>query len=144
MNSIEIRNNRKLVISLLIVLAISSFGMTYYIFFSASSNTNIVIKLIYFILNAFLIKTIYGQANVVIKDKPVLIFSKSEIEIYQNGKYVSFLWSLVVNCKVEKEADGVTHYLTIETAGEKIVINISWLEKSPVEIEKLLNMYKMK
>lgn len=71
-----------------------------------------------------------------------MIFSKSEIEINEKGKPVSFLWLQIIDWKIEKDQESNTHYLTIQTVDQKKKINISWLDKTPEEIEELLQMYK--
>jgi hypothetical protein len=68
--------------------------------------------------------------------------NNSEIIINDNGSPVSFLWPQIINWKIKKEEDSGTHYLILETAEKTRKINLSWLEKSPTEIEELLRIYK--
>jgi hypothetical protein len=142
METIEIRQNKKTLIPMLALLTAALFGMTYYIYFSGKFDNNNTMKLLYVFLTASLIYAIYIQAKKLFKNEPVLTFSKSEIEINEKGKPVSFLWLQVIDWEIEKEEDGGTHYLTIETADKKRKINISWLDKRPSEIEELLQTYK--
>lgn len=140
MEAIEIRQNKKTLIPMLALLTAALFGMTYYIYFSGKFDNNNTMKILYIFLTASLIYAIYIPAKKFFKNEPVLTFNKSEIEINEKGKPVSFLWLQVIDWKIEKE-DG-THYLTIETADIKKKINISWLDKRPNEIEELLQTYK--
>jgi hypothetical protein len=142
METIEIRQNKKILIPMLALLTAALFGMTYYIYFSGKFDNNNTMKILYVFLTASLIYAIYIPAKKFFKNEPVLTFSKSEIEINEKGKPVSFLWLQVIDWKIEKEEDGGTHYLTIETADKKSKINLSWLDKRPSEIEELLQTYK--
>ena len=142
METIEIRQNKKTLIPMLAVLTAALFGMTYYIYFTGKFDNNNTMKVVYVFLTASLLYAIYIPTKKFIKNEPVLTFSKSEIEINKKGKPVSFLWLQVIAWTIEKEEDGGTHYLTIETADTKKKINISWLDKRPNEIEELLQTYK--
>ncbi|HEX6431276.1 MAG TPA: hypothetical protein VF008_26480, partial [Niastella sp.] len=68
--------------------------------------------------------------------------NKSEITINEKGKPVSLLWMQVLDWKIEKEEDGGTKYLIIETAEKSKRINISWCDKKPDEIEALISTFK--
>jgi hypothetical protein len=142
METIEIRQNKKTLIPMLAVLTAALFGMTYYIYFSGKFDHNITMKILYVFLAVLLVYAICIPARKFFKNEPVLTFSKSEIEINEKGKPVSLLWLQVIDWKIEKEEDGGTQYLMIETADTKKKINISWLDKRPSEIEELLQAYK--
>jgi hypothetical protein len=142
METIEIRQNKKTLIPMLAVLTATLFGMTYYIYFSGKSDNNNTMKIVYVFLTASVLYTIYIPTKKFLKNEPVLTFSKSEIVINEKGKPASFLWLQVIDWNIEKEEDGGTLYLTIETADTKKRINISWLDKRPNEIEQLLQTYK--
>jgi len=142
METIEIRQNKKTLIPMLVILTIALFGIIYYIFLSRKFNNNNTIKLLYVFLSASLIYAIYVPTRKFIKNEPVLKFSKTELEINEKGKLVSLLWLQVIDWRIEKETDGGTHYLIIETADRTHKLNISWLDKKPSEIEGLLQLYK--
>ena len=144
METIEIRQNKKTLIPMLTLLTVALFGMTYYIYFSGKFDNNTTMKIVYIFLNALLIYAIYIPTKKFFKNEPVLTLSKSEIEINEKGKPVSFLWMQISDWKIEKDDDGPTHYLIIETADGKKKINISWLEKRPSEIEELLLKFNKK
>lgn len=116
--------------------------MIYYVYFSGRFSHNNGMKILYFFGGASLLYAIYIPARKFIRNEPVLTFSRSEIEINEKGKPVSYLWVQVISWSIEKDPDGRTHYLVIETAGSKSNINISWLEKKPDEIEALMLTYK--
>jgi hypothetical protein len=142
MQTIEIRQNKKTLIPMLAVLTAALIGMTYYIYFSGTYDNNNTMKIVYVFLTASLLYSIYIPTKKFVKNEPVLTFRKSEIEINEKGKPVSFLWLQIIDWKIEKEEDSSTYYLTIETADTKKRINISWLDKGPSEIEELLRTYK--
>lgn len=129
---------------MLVLFTAALVGMTYYIYFSGKFDHNNIMKILYLVLNVSVAYTIYVPAKKFFKNEPVLTFSKSEIEIHEKGKPESLLWLQVINWRVEKEKDGNTHFLIIETADKKYKINISWLEKPPNEIEELLQTYNKK
>lgn len=135
MATIEIRQSKKKLIPMLVLLAVGLFVMIYYVFFLDNNNT---MKVLYVLLAASLAYAIYLPVKKFFKNEPVLAFNKSEIEINEKGKPVPLLWRQIIDWRVEKEKDGNTHYLIIETADKKYKINISWLEKRPSEIEALL------
>lgn len=144
MENIEIRQNKKTVIPMLVFLIAVNLGMTYYIYFSGKIDNNAYIKLLYVFLTAFLLYAIYIPIKKLVKNEPVLIFSKTGIEINEKGNPISFIWHQVIDWKIEKEEDGGTHYLIVETQEKKSKLNISWLEKQPAEIEALFQKYKTK
>jgi len=118
--------------------------MIYYVYFSGRFSDNNGMKILYFFGGASLLYAIYIPLRKFIGNEPVLTFSRSEIEINEKGKPVSYLWLQVINWSIETDAEGRTHYLVIETEGRKRKINISWLEKKPAEIEALMLTYKPK
>ena len=144
METIEIKPNKKTLIPILALMTAGLFGMTYYIYFSGAFDDNNSMKILYIFLTASLIYSIYIPTKKFFKNESVLTFSESGIEINKKGKPISLLWLQVIDWKIEKEEDSSTHYLIVETADDKRKINISWLDKSPIEIEKLLKTFKAK
>jgi len=142
METVEIRQNKKTLIPMLVILILALLGMTYYIFLSGKFDNNSTMKLLYVFLTASLIYAIYIPTKKLIKNEPVLKFSNTELEINEKAKSISLLWEQVIDWSIEKEEDGGTHYLIIETAEGKRKINISWLDKSPSKIEEIFQTYK--
>jgi hypothetical protein len=142
METIEIKQNKKALVPMLVLLTAALLGMVYYIYFSGKFDNKNTMKIVYSILTVSLLYAIYIPVRKFFKNEPVLTFSKSEIEINEKGKAVSFPWLQIIDWKIEKETDGGTHYLIIETIDRKRKINISWLDKRPNEIEELLQKYK--
>jgi hypothetical protein len=138
METVEIRQNKKILIPMLVILSLALVGTFYYIFLSGKFDHGNIIKLIYVLLTASLGYAIYVPTRKFIKNEPVLKLSKSEIELNEKGKPVSFLWIQVIGWKIEKDTDSSTHYLVVQTTDTKKKINISWLDRKPAEIEELL------
>lgn len=144
MEKIEIRQNKKTLIPILALFTAALFAMIYYIYFSGKFDNNNTMRIVYIFITASTIYAIYIPAKKIFKNEPILTLSKSEIEINEKGEPVSFLWLQVIDWKIEKDEDGSTYFLTIETYESKKKINISWLEKRPIEIEELLQTFKKK
>ncbi|MFT3678828.1 MAG: hypothetical protein QM791_01060 [Ferruginibacter sp.] len=142
MQTIEIRQNKKTVVPMLVFMILSLLGMNYYIFFHGMPGGYNTSKILYVLLNVPLLYSIYLSTRKFFKNEPVLIFSKSGIEINEKGKPVSLLWIQVTDWKIEND-DG-THYLTINTTDAKKKINISWLDKRATEIEELMQEFTKK
>lgn len=141
METIEIRQNRKPLIPFLALWIASSIGVIYFIYFSGMSN--ITTMVFYFLINAFLIYNTYIPLKKFFQNLPILKLNNSEIEIYDKGTSFLLLWEQIIEWKIETDEEGI-YYLIIETADKKQKINISWLDKSPDAIEKLLQHYKTK
>jgi hypothetical protein len=142
METVEIRQNKKTLIPMLVILTLALFGMSYYIYFSGRFDNNNTMKLVYVFLTASLICAIYIQTKKFIKNEPVLKLNESHLEINEEGKPLSFLWLQITHWEIEKDEDGGTYYLRVETADTKKKINISWLNKRPAEIEELFLTFK--
>jgi hypothetical protein len=142
METIEIRQNKKTLIPMLVLLLGALIATTYYVYFSGKYDGNIIMKVLYVFLSAILFYAIYFPAKKFFKNEPVLTLSKSEITINEKGKPVSFLWAQINDWKIEKDSDGGTQYLIINASALTKKINISWLEKRPSEIEELIYAYK--
>lgn len=127
---------------MLVLLSLVVTAQTYYIYFSGKVAANSTINIVYGFMTAIIVYTIYFLGRKICKNEPVLIVNESEITINEKGKPVSFLWMQVLDWKIEKEEDGGTTYLTIETAEKRKKVNISWFDKKPAEIEELIRAYK--
>ncbi len=139
METIEIGQNRKALIPMIILLAAGLIGVTYYIYFSGKFENDRTIKIVYVFLTVSLTYTIYIQIIKLIKDEPILILSNDSILINDKLKPVSIKWIEIKEWNIIKEDS--THYLNIRTSGKSKRINIAWLEKQPEELENLIKEY---
>ena len=144
MQPIEIRQNKKTLIPVLIIIFASVIGMVYYAFVSGNWDKMPVMKLVYVFLSVIILSSLYFSVRKFIKNEPVLTISKSDITINEKRKAVSILWGQIHEWKIEIESDGGTPYLINKTAEEKKRINIAWLEKDHEEIEELMITYSGK
>lgn len=142
METIEIRQNKKRLIPMLAFMTAALLGMTYYIFLSGKFDGIIIIKAVFVVAGGSLAYVIYIAAKKLFKNEPVLIIDRNIITIHEKGKPASYLWQQVTSWKIEKEKDGPTEYLIIKTADSTKKVNISWLDRSPFEIEQLIHQYK--
>ena len=140
METIEIRQNKKTLIPMICGLGIALVAMTYYIYFSGKFDNNNTMKLLYVFLTASLLYAIYIPTRKFIKNEPILILAKDSIEIIDKKKTTSIHWLQIRDWKIEN--DEGTRYLIIDTAEIKKKINISWLDKTPEEIEILITKFK--
>lgn len=140
METLEIRQNKKTLIPMICLLTAALFGMTYYIYFSGKFDNNSNMKILYIFLTGSLLYAIYIPVRKLIKDEPVLTFSKNSLLVSEKFKPILFIWTDITSWNIEK--DESTHYLNIKTANKNKRINISWLEKQPEEIEELINKYE--
>lgn len=88
-----------------------------------------------------MVSAIYKLTRKVLSDTPILILSKFGLVIHDRRKQESFHWVQVLDWKVEKDEDGPTYYLKLQTTESNRKINISWLDKRPEEIESLLQVF---
>jgi hypothetical protein len=151
METIEIRYNKFLIyiIGIFTIASFYSIYATYYLSTQLKNdkNANTILALIIgqIIGIVLLARAIYKYARQILKNEPVLTLSKSGIELNPTiGKPALFLWQQVDNWTIEKDSDGHKHLLIIESANQKTSAHRTWLEKSPEEIEALLEQYKPK
>jgi hypothetical protein len=140
METIEIRLNKKTLIPMLLLLVIALVGGIYYIYFSGKFDDNNRIKLIYLFVTGLMLYGFYIPARKFLKKEPVLVLTKDSIEINEKGRPVTFHWLQIREWDIKND-DG-TRYLIIDTGEVKKKVNISWLDKTPAEIESLMTQFK--
>jgi hypothetical protein len=115
--------------------------MGYYVFFSGSSQITTNHKYIFVLLTIYLGYTNYVAITRNRKRIPTLIISDFALEVSEYLKTTTYTWKDIIDWKIETK-DG-TDYLTISTIEpRKRMINISFLEKTPFEIEQLITEIK--
>jgi len=140
METIELRLNRKRVIPMIVLIAVGIGFGTWYACFSGKVPRNTLEVVIYAVTVITFIYAAYFKVKKLWNNEPVLILTSAGISIHEKGEPLSFLWWQVVHWEIEK--DDSTHYLVIQTADTKKRINISWLDRKPAEIERLMHQYK--
>ena len=141
MSEIKIYQKRKTFYFTIIFSVLLFIGFGYFVFFSGSSQVTSSIKYTFFAFTIFLSYTNYVSFTRNRKQIPTLVISEFAIEFCEYLKSTTYLWKDILEWKIEK--DEGTNYLTLTTI-EKIKrkVNISFLEKSPAEIEELIKEIK--
>jgi hypothetical protein len=139
MQPIEIRRNKKALKIMLIMVGIGWMGLSYFIYFSGSINTNTELNIFYSGLTVMLIYLFYIAVKRLKFNEPLLVLTKSGITINEKGNPESFLWSQITEWEIENDDGG--EYLTIKTAKTKKKLGISWLEKRSGELKELMTEY---
>lgn len=142
MQPIEIRINKWKWIPMITFLLTGLTVMFYITFFSGKFDDNTLLKVVTVGLIAWLGYWLYFPVRQMINNEPVLILNKSEITINRKGKPVVYLWSQIQGWHLEKDKENSNRYLILETTEGKKSVSITWLEKSPAEIEELIGEYK--
>lgn len=140
MEKIEIRQDKKLFLIILVLVVVMQVFVIRQIYFTNNGNTTV--KVVFGVVALISFYSLYLPIKRLIRNEPVLTFSKSEITIIEKNKPVSYLWLQVNEWKIEKDFDGDGKYLILETTGGKKKVNISSLVLDPDEIEELINEYK--
>jgi hypothetical protein len=141
METIEIRQNKKLVIPFLAIAILIIIASTCYIFFSSQFVDRIYFKILSIVLNVFLIIGLYHNFKKAIKGEPILTFDSNGIKINDTIQPIMFPWSQIIYWSIDKDNDGPTEYLIIKSHEKSKKVNISWLDKRPKDIEEIVTNY---
>jgi hypothetical protein len=144
MQPFEIRQSKKKLISFIAIMFGSQIGIVYLIYFSGNYNLSTTLKVGYACMLAALIYFLYFPIKKLIRNEPVITLTKSEITINVKRKPVTYLWVQILDWHIEKDKETSNRYLMLETTEGKKSVIISWLEKKPAEIEKLVIAYSGK
>jgi hypothetical protein len=140
METIEIKQNRKLTVIFVVILTAALFAMTIYVFFTDSYQNDLQTKLVYAVLNAVLLYTIYNQLKK-LKDRTAIIsINPDAISIHEGLKPVRIEKKDIQSITVEYISEN-GYFLIIETEAKTHKINITWLDKSSEEIKQLVKNY---
>ena len=114
MQTIEIRQNKKAVTIMLVLLVAGWLGINYYVYVLKGLKTNTELNFLNIVITGIMAYAIYKGAKRLRSNDPVLIFTKSDLTINEKGNPESFLWLQIIEWKIEND-DG-TEYLNIQTA----------------------------
>lgn len=117
MEKIEIRQDKKLFLIILVLVVVMQVFVIRQIYFTNNGNTTV--KVVFGVVALISFYSLYLPIKRLIRNEPVLTFSKSEITIIEKNKPVSYLWLQVNEWKIEKDFDGDGKYLILETTGGK-------------------------
>jgi len=115
--------------------------MGYFLFFSGSPGITITSKYIFVALSIYLVYTNYIAITRFRRRAPTLIISDFTLEVCEYLKTTTYLWKDILEWKIEIYEG--TNYLTITIIEDrKRQINISFLDKTPFEIEQIIKEIK--
>lgn len=141
MDTIEIRPNRKYLMPFIGVMILALFFMNYVTFLTDYyEGRSFMWKILSLVLSVSLIASIYKMYRQIKSNAPTLVLSRETFTYYKKGGPVSYYWSEIASWNISTEDS--TTYLTIEAHGKKDKIGISWLEKSPDQIDELIRGFK--
>jgi hypothetical protein len=137
--AIEIRQKKGSFYFTVIFLPLLVIGFAYYVFLSGSPQVTSKIKYTFFALLLYSCYMVYVEFRKRRDNKPTLIISEFSIEVFGDFKTTLYLWQDIKSWQVKFD-DGA-HYLILETYSIKKTIKIWSLDKTPEEIENILNEF---
>lgn len=140
MTPIEIRPNKKTLIPMLALLLSMLIGISWYVLSSGKLSEGHTAIFFWTLSTSIAIFAIYKLAMKIKKNEPEIILSKQGIEINTKNGLTFFAWTQIAVWEIKND-DG-TYYLSLETIEGRKKINVSWLEKTPAQIEALIYEYK--
>lgn len=141
MQTIEIRQNKKAMTIMLVLLGAGWAGLNYYVYIMQGLKTNTELDIINIVLTGIIAYALYMGAKRLRSNEPVLIFTKSDLTINIKGNPESFLWLQITEWEIGRDEND---FLLIKTADAKRKIYLNWLEKKPGEIRELMIEYSRK
>ena len=142
MKTVEIRYIRKALIIITILLTALFFAINYFVFFSGKDENSGYVKLIEIAGMPVLAYTIYVLIKRIRNNKPVLVLTEHFLEIDQKGKPIILSWIEIKSFVIKNNDDG--YHLILTTSQDEKKVQLNWLEKSPAQIESLMNTYHRK
>ena len=139
MNKVEIKQRKKMVVYFLLIGTVIIISTGFAIFLSESFKAETSTKISFLVGFAIFCYFIYSPVKKLIKNQPVIIFDTDSIILKAN--------KCVIIKKEEIEGISVNYinergyFLNIQTKKTNHETNISWLDKTPDEIKKLINAY---
>jgi len=139
MNRTEIKANKK---GYLIIISIFTCCSVFAIWGITLPDVELFYK---FVLSAFVLLWLYKSyrwINVI--NNPIIILTKTAIQIRNKNKDNFFLWCDIVDYKVDlkKSGDTVGYSLTILTKTDSRTFEINGLEKMPDELRKMIDDFR--
>ncbi|MFM2361836.1 MAG: hypothetical protein RLZZ316_738 [Bacteroidota bacterium] len=140
METIEIRQNKKKTVPLLVVVILITAAMAYLVLCLGKLEDYKVLKFFFIVLTAIVLYRSYFPVKMLLKNVPILIFDPSALTLNEKGNPLYILWHELVDWKIEKNTNEM-HYLIVTTAHQSTRLNISWLDKSPAEIDAIFTAF---
>lgn len=139
METIEIRQKKGSFYFTIIFLPLLVIGFAYYVFLSGSPQVTSETKYTFVALLLYSCYMVYAEIRRRQDNRPTLIISEFSIEVFGDFKTTSYLWQDIKSWEIK--FDEGAHYLVLETYSIKKTIKIWSLDKTPEEIEGILNKF---
>ncbi|MBI3232081.1 MAG: hypothetical protein HYZ51_03320 [Candidatus Doudnabacteria bacterium] len=139
MRRVEVRQRKKMVVTFLligaIIMAVTGFG----IFFSENYKDDATTQISFFVGVAIFSYFIYSPVTKLIKDQPIIVFDTGSI-ILNTPKRVTIQKEEIEDVSVTY-IEETGYFLNIKAKDITHEINISWLDKTPEEIQELIKVF---
>lgn len=144
MEKIEIRYDKKKLIAGIALFTVLVVGSTYIAFFTKRFETNQPIKFVIVPLNLLILYLVFNQLKRVLENNPVITLTKTFLEINEDGKLITFMWTEIKDLRIEKKQSGNSKVdiLSVKSDTKSGEVNISLLEKSVDDIRGLIRDYR--
>lgn len=141
MDTIEIRPKRTYLILFTATLVLGLAFMNYVTFFTDYyKGRSFIWKALSVLLSVSLIATIYKMYQQIKTNTPSIIMTGAAFIHYEKGKVHSYPWNNITSWHISKEDN--TTYLVLEANGNKEKIPINWLDKTPEQIDELMQQFR--
>jgi hypothetical protein len=144
MERIEIRLSKIKPLRIIIPIAIALPVITYAVYFTDKFADNQYIKYWIPLLDIWGIYVLYKPIMRLIENRPVITLTEDYLETNDDNGTKKYNWTEITNVTIGKDEKNVQDLLKINTGttGTTNQINISPLDKSPGEIQGLINKYR--
>jgi hypothetical protein len=140
MSRVELKQRKKMVLPFLLVCVVVIAGTGLAVFLSEKYMPNTATKIGFFCGFAFFAYFMYSPIRKLIKNQPIIVFETESITLNTNKaitiqkKEINDIWVTYI--------DDTGYFLKIKTKDTTHETNISWLDKTPDEIKKLIKVYR--
>lgn len=141
MGTVEIRFQNKFLIPMLVFFGLVIIAVSGYVFFSEEYAGKTVYKILQAVFDVGLFYYVYNHYSKLKKKGPVLLLTPDTLVIYDKTSIdKTFLWKEIQELKIEDKGEGLC--LKVKSAADNAKTNLTWLDKTPKEIEELIAVYR--
>ncbi len=142
MKKIEIKYDKKKAWTTIGYLTFCVIGSTYFVYLTDTFADNKVLRYIMLPLNAVMLYYVYKLTTKILDKESVITLTADTIEFQENLRLTIIKWSDIKDLKVTTDTNDKRSSMTIVTNFETKTIDITGLDKSPDELNKLIEIYK--
>jgi hypothetical protein len=140
MSRVELKQRKKMVVPFLLIGTVIMVGTGFGIFFSEKYKDDTTKKISFLVGLAIFTYFIYSPVRKLIKNQPIIVFETDSI-LLNTSKSVAIQKNEIEDISVNY-IDEIGYFLNIKTKNATHEANISWLDKTPDEIEELIKVYR--